>query len=172
MIPPFTPEGLLPPTEHNRPYGCTRDEVRERFVVERGSTPWRVQLFEGWELVCNVVADIVPGAIWWVWGCFVSAHEDPLFGEAESLSTIVILPFRQLPSEPHRLALLLDFLHGAEERHRVDVGIVYAYDPDHPGYVAQTVGALEFKWRPRAGMGVADHTSKELVPAGYLEVEA
>jgi hypothetical protein len=169
MLPDFTPEGLLPPTEHGLPYRCTRDEIYERFVVDRGSPDWRVRLFEGWDLVRLAVADVVPSATWWLWGCFVSSHELPLFGADETVSSIVILPAREVLREAHRRALLVEFLQSAEENHRVDVGIVYDFDTDHPDHL-ETIEALEFNWRPRASQGIADHATRELVDAGFLEV--
>ncbi len=170
MIPPFTPEGLLPPTDHGEPYACTRDEIEQRFVIERGSPQWRVTLFDGWDLVSVAVADLVPGATWWLWGCFVSAHEDPLFGDAESLSALVLLPVASMPASPGQRAVLVDFLHAAEQNYRVDVRIVFEYEREHPSYVDVTQEALEFRWRPSASLGVADHTTKELVPAGFVKV--
>lgn len=68
IIPDFTSEGLLPLAEHGLPYACTRDEVRQRFVLDRGSPDWRVRLFDGWDLVRSVVAEFVPTATWWLWG--------------------------------------------------------------------------------------------------------
>jgi hypothetical protein len=53
----------------------------------------------------------------------------------------------------------------------VDVGIVYDFDRAHPDYVSATVEALETKWRPRATKGVADHSERTQVDAGFLEVE-
>jgi hypothetical protein len=171
MIPPFGEQGLLPAREHDLPYDCTADEIRQRFVVDLGSPAWRQALFDGWSLLRAATADFVPSARWWLWGCFVSSHEEPLFGEAETLSSIVILPASDLPPERHRLAMLLDFLGSAQQRHRVDVGIVYEFATQHPSYL-DTVEALDFKWRPRASQNIADHATKLLVRAGYLEVQS
>jgi len=84
-------------------------------------------------------------AIWWLWGCFVSNHEEPLFGEHESMSCLVILPVAGLTVDSPSVTMLVDFLRGAEERHRVDVGIVYDLDRAHPDYLSATVEALETK---------------------------
>ncbi len=65
--------------------------------------------------------------------------------------------------------MLLDFLQGALDKHRVDAGYVFEFAPNSP-YRSETLEALEFKYRPRATLGVADHESMELVPAGFLEV--
>lgn len=138
-----------------------------RFVIERGSPPWRVELFDGWLNVRSVVAELCPGASWWLWGCFVSSHDEPLFGDHESLSTMVLLPARELTSAA-LTQVLVSFLAGAEEQHRVDARTVFAFDVGDPRYL-DTVGMVE-RWRAQAQVNIADHTTMDLVPAGWLEV--
>lgn len=167
MLPEFTAGGLLPPRDDGRPYQTDMDEIRQRFVLERGSPRWRAALFDGWSNVRSVVAELCPGATWWLWGCFVSSHDEPLFGDHESLSTMVILPARELTNSA-LTQTLVSFLAGAEEQHRVDVRRVVAFDADDPRYL-DTVD-LVARWRAQARVNVADHTTKELVPAGWLEV--
>ncbi len=50
----------------------------------------------------------------------------------------------------------------------MDVRRVVAFDADDPRYL-DTVD-LVARWRAQARVNVADHTTKELVPAGWLEV--
>ena len=167
MLPGFTSGGLLPPRDEARPYLTDPDEIRARFVVERGSPGWRVELFDGWSSVRSVVAELCAGATWWLWGCFVSSHDEPLFGVRETLSAMVLLSARELTSAALTRALV-SFLARAEEQHRVDVRTVIAFDAGDPRYL-DTVDAVE-RWRGQAQMNVADHTTMELVPAGWLEV--
>jgi hypothetical protein len=167
-IPPFNERGLLPPTDTGAGYPCQADEVEKRLVTELGSPEWRVSLFEGWDLLRRGVRQIVPIARWWLWGCFVSNHVTPLYGEHETVSAIVILPAADVPSDETGI-MLLDFVQGALDRHRVDAGYVFEFGLGHPAHL-ETVDALEIKYRPRAMVGVADHRSGELVPAGFLEV--
>ena len=167
MIPDFNQDGLLHPPSTGFRIGARADEVRQRFVVERGSPDWRVRLFDGWDLVRNVVGEFFPSATWWLWGCFVSSHEHPVFGDDETCSAVVMLPVDELPS-PGQLAAAVGFLSSAEQ-YGVDVGIVYEFDSGHPAHI-DTIEALELVWRPRAIRGFADHVTKELVPAGFPEV--
>jgi hypothetical protein len=51
----------------------------------------------------------------------------------------------------------------------VDVTPIFEHLPEHPDHL-EAVDVREFKWRPRAAMNVADHRTKELVPAGFVEV--
>lgn len=170
MIPPFAPTGLLPPGPLDAGFVCTRDEVLDRFATPHAIPGWRKALFEAWDLVREATAEVVPSAVWWLWGCAVSNHAEPLFGDDETLSAVVILPMTDLPVELPRRAMLIDFLRTAEVHHRVDVGIVYQFDSDHPDALF-TVEALEWRWRRRASHGIADHVTRELVPAGFLEVQ-
>lgn len=98
----------------------------------------------------------------------MTSHEQPIFGDDETISAVVMLPVRELPDRG-QLTAVVSFLRSAGEQQGVDIGIVYEFEPDHPAYV-DTMDELEWKWRPRAAAGFADHMTKELVPAGYLEV--
>jgi hypothetical protein len=167
MLPDFTPGGLLPPGAAGRPYATDPDEIKARFVIERGSPAWRVDLFARWSDVRSVVAELCPGATWWLWGCFVSSHDEPLFGEHETLSAMVLLPAGELTSVAVSQALV-SFLARAEEQHRVDVRPVFAFDVGDPRSL-ETVAMVE-RWRAQAAVNVADHTTMELVTAGWLEV--
>ena len=51
----------------------------------------------------------------------------------------------------------------------MNVSSIFEFPPGHPGSV-DSLEMLEFKWRPRASVGVADHSLGELVPAGFVEV--
>ncbi|MHB8246133.1 MAG: DUF6932 family protein [Acidimicrobiales bacterium] len=166
MIPPFDDRGLLPSSD--LPYSTTMDEVEQRFVVELDSPAWRVELFDGFKLVHAAVAESVPSAYWWLWGCFVSNHQDPVMGNSQVMNSLAILPVRDLPLSPAGLAMVVGFLQVAEINHRVDAPMVYEFDPGDEQNI-DTMEALE-KWRPRAEMGVADHGSGLLVPARFLEL--
>jgi hypothetical protein len=168
MIPAFGTGGLLPPNSNNNPYPCTAEEVRARFVEELGSPEWRVALYEGWDLLRRGVGNLVPSARWWLWGCFISSHLEPLFGEHESLQAVVFLPVFDIPKTDHEQAMLVDFLRSAHARH-VDVTPLYEHAIDHPDYV-EIIDAVEFKWLPRASKNIADHVERDLVPAGFVEV--
>lgn len=169
MIPPFDSRGLLPSTDGDAPYQTTVDEIHERLVATLGSPAWRVGLFTSWQTVSRAVAETVPSARWWVWGCFVSDHREPLFGESETLSTIVIVPEAEIRLLGDRLPMLVGFLQAAEEQYRVDVDLVYEFEPGDDRTI-ETMDVLDFRWRPRASKGVADHATRELESAGFLEV--
>ena len=64
-------------------------------------------------MVKRAVGELVPTARWWLWGCFVSNHPDPLFGDAEVLSSLVILPVVDLP-DPNITLMMVQFLQAAE----------------------------------------------------------
>lgn len=171
MIPPFGDSGLLPSSD-GLPYPTTMDEVERRFVLDRGSIAWRVELFSGFKIVHAAVIEIVPSARWWLWGCFVSNHREPAMGNNQVISALTILPepeLRVLGSA--RLAMLLAFLQAAEKNYRVDAAIVFEFQPDDDRRI-ETMDALEGKWRPRAERGDADHSGGELVPAGFVELSA
>lgn len=168
-IPDFDARGLLPPDSNGVGYQCQADEVQARFVTELGSPRWRVDLFDRWDLLRRGVRQLVPSARWWLWGCFVSNHAIPLFGDYETLSALVILPVAELPSDEAQGTMLLDFIQGALKNHRVDAARVFEFPQDNP-HQLETIEALEYKYRPRATVGVADHSTKELESAGFLEV--
>lgn len=170
MLPPFAPNGLLPPTSSGAPHPCSAEEVRDRFVVDQRAPAWRVRLFEGWNRLRLIVADFNPATTWWLWGRFVSAHDNPLFGERETMSAAALLPVGSMPAEDHRVAALLSLLQSAEENFRVDVEKVFEYPADHPDHLL-TIGALEYRIRPRACVGIADDATKLLVPTGFVEVK-
>lgn len=170
MLPPFDSNGLLPPTPHGEPYVCTVDEVRRHFVDDLGAPAWRVALFEGWDLVRRGVGLLVPSSRWWLWGCFVSSHPEPVFGQFETVQALVICPAVDLPQSDHEVAMLLNFIASAQEHHHVDLTAVYEFPLDHPAQL-DAVDALEFKWRPRATRNIGDHVTKMLVPAGFVEVQ-
>jgi hypothetical protein len=169
-LPAFDDRGLLPPNENDAPYRCSPADVEQRLVTDLGAPTWRVQLYEGWDLLRRGVALVAPSARWWLWGCFVSAHSEPQFGDAETIEAAVFLPVRELPPPGSpELEMLVDFVHSAQARHRVNVAKLYEVSPEEPGYL-DYVDAVEFKWRPRASTGVPDHESRELEPAGFIEV--
>jgi hypothetical protein len=169
MIPSFDSRGLLPPSAHGEGYLCTLGEVRQRFVVDLGSPPWRVELFAGLEKLTGVVWSMVPSAWWWLWGCFVSNHPGPLFGDREDVTAVVVLPVEDLPSQREHIEMLLTYIQAAQGTCRVDCGFVFEFPEGDPRRL-ETVDALEMEYRDRATSGVADHVSRELVPAGFLEV--
>jgi hypothetical protein len=166
MIPPFDEHGLLPPSDF--PYQTTMDEIEQRFVLDVGSAAWRVELLDGFKLVCSAVGGTVPSARWWLWGCFVSNHAEPVMGNNQVMNSLAILPVRDLPQSDAGLAMLVGFLQVAERNHRVDAPWVYEFEPGDDGNL-DTMEALE-KWRPRAQVGIADHSTRDLVPAGFVEV--
>ena len=169
MIPPFDSRGLLPPSAHGEGYLCTAGEIRKRFVEDLGSPSWRVELFAGWEKLAGVVWSMVPSAWWWLWGCFVSNHPAPLFGEREVMTAVVVLPVADLPSQREHIEMLRTYIQGAQETCRVDCGFVIEF-PEGDERRLDTTEDLEFKYRDRATSAVADHVSRDLVPAGFLEV--
>lgn len=170
MIPGFSVHGLLPPGPLDAGYLATVEEVEANFVGALGSPEWRVALFEGWRSVSAAVWEDVPGARWWLWGCFVSNHPIPLHGQHESLTSLVILPEGEVAALGwHRQAKLRTFLQAAEGNHRVDVSVVYEFLPGDER-VVDTMELLEYKYRPRASRGVADHSTGTLVAAGFVEV--
>jgi len=168
-LPPFQSDGLLPPNVADAPYVCRLDEVHQRLVVDRGKPPWRERLFEGWDQLRLIVADFNPATVWWLWGAFVSTAPEPLFGEHETISAAALMPAESMPAEVHRRAALRALLQRAEHEFYVDVIPIYDFPADHPDHLL-TVEELELKVRPRASKGIADFSSKELVPAGYVEV--
>jgi hypothetical protein len=84
------------------------------------------------------------------------------------MSSLVILPEPDLPDQG-MTGMLLHFLQSAESDHSVDAPVVIDFSEDSADRL-ETIDALEFKWRPRASLGVADHATKDLVPAGFLEI--
>jgi hypothetical protein len=168
MIPEFGPGGLLLPNEQSLPYQCTLEEVERRLVTDMGSPAWRVRLFQGWATVRSSVHELVPTARWWLWGCFVSNHPDPLWGSDEVLSSLVILPADEMP-EAGIASMLISYLQLARTEDAVDAAWVVDF-PNGSEESLDTIEAIEFKWRPRAAVGIADHSSMELSPAGYLEI--
>jgi hypothetical protein len=171
MIPPFDSRGLLPPSPHGEGYQCTMEEIRQRLVLDLGSPVWRVELFAGLEKLTGMVWSMVPSAWWWLWGCFVSNHAEPLFGDLEVITALVVLPVADLPVRREHGEMLLHYIQGAEQTCRVDCAFVFEFPEGHERRL-ETVDALEMKYRDRATSGVADHGSMELVPAGFLEVRA
>lgn len=168
-LPGFTAEGLLPPTPSGDPYVCDADGVRSHLVDLPGGQDWRRRLFDGWDLMRSSVSVIVPSARWWLWGCFVSNHAEPLWGDLERIDAVVILPASDVPTDPVALDHLLGYLRGAHEHHDVDVSFVLEVPSHHPHYT-EVRAQLDGKWRPRATKGVADHRTRVLVPAGFIEV--
>jgi hypothetical protein len=168
-IPAFDHRGLLPPNLNGAGYVCTPEEIETRLVGELGAPVWRLALYNGWDSVRRTVLSLAPTARWWLWGCFVSNHPEPLWGDLEVLSSIVILPVTELPRQLEHLELLMTFIQAAQTNYRVDVGAVFEFEPDDPNHL-DTIDELEFKWRPRATLGIADHVTRVLEPAGFLEV--
>lgn len=169
MIPEFGAGGLLPPNEGSAPYVCNPEEVEQRLVTDLGAPDWRVRLFQGWSTVRATASELAPTARWWLWGCFVSNHSDPLFGADEVLDCLVILPSSEVRDDG--LAdMLISYLQAAVREHAVDARWVIDFPNGSEEWI-DTFQAIEFKWRGQASMGIADHISKELVPAGFLEVQ-
>lgn len=65
--------------------------------------------------------------------------------------------------------MLVNFIQRTPEEHSIDAGFVFEFSEGTDEFL-ETLDALDFKWRRRAIVGVADHSTKELVPAGFLEV--
>jgi hypothetical protein len=164
-IPPFTAEGLLPPDPHDAPYVCTVADVRKRFVDDLGAPSWRVELFEGWDTVRRGIAAVVPNAYWWLWGCFISSHDEPYHGDLEVMSALVHLP--ATPGLAESISVVAGYLRDAEQRHRLDVERIW-----HPdGGTPDAVWMMDEKCRPRAIAGVGDHSTGNLVHCGFVEVQ-
>lgn len=168
MIPAFTPSGVLPPSSDGTPYQCSRDEMEQRFVIEFDSPDWRRVLFDGWDLLRNSIAELAPSARWWIWGSLITTVEEPLFGDRASVNALVIVPMPDIPQTPERLALLLGSVHSAEELHRVDAALVLELPTSHAGHHV-TTDELRF-WRRRSTVTIVDITTREMVPAGFIEV--
>jgi hypothetical protein len=83
------------------------DEIKPKFVIELGSSAWRVELFEGWQGLAGMVRSMVPSAWWWLWGCFVSNHPVPLFGDRELIGAVVVLPLLDVPVQREHGEMLL-----------------------------------------------------------------
>lgn len=169
MFPGFTPAGLLPPTADDEPYPYSLQDVRKVFVDDLGAPEWRHRLYESLELLHTAVATIVPTARWWLWGCFVSNHLSPAWGDLERLDLLVLLDVQDLPTAEHELEMLMGLVRSSGERHPVNLSPVYLYPAGHPGTVASE--SVLSKYRARAVKGIADHGSMDLVPAGYTEVQ-
>lgn len=167
MLPPLDNRGLLP--HRPTPYECDVTEVKARFVDALGAPAWREDLFAGWDLLRRSIASLVPTARWWIWGWFVSGHEDPQFGDRETIQAVVLLPVADMPVDAERMALFSAAIQAAQSLNRVDVSPVYLFPPGHPGEI-DTLDVLEFKWRPRASVGVPLAGAGDLEPAGFLEV--
>jgi hypothetical protein len=85
------------------------------------------------------------------------------------IGAVVVLPVLDLPLQREHGEILLYNIQAAEATCRVDAGFVFEF-PEPDLRHLETVEALELKWRDRATSGVADHVSRQLVPAGFLEV--
>lgn len=157
----------LPPGEG--PYQTDMIELEARFVTGLGSPSWRVELFDSFSAVRGTVGAALPSARWLLWGCFVSAHREALDGDSQVLSALAILPGVDVESLGGQLPMLIIFLQTAEAQHKVDAGFVFEFAAGDDRNL-DTMEALEAKWLPRARRGVADHASRVLVPAGYVEV--
>jgi hypothetical protein len=144
-------------------------EVEERFVLDLGSPTWRTELFDRFRAVHAATAATVPSTRWWLWGCFVSNHATPVMGNNQVMNALAILPEPELRGLGARLTMLVGFLQAAEMNYGVDAAIVYEFEPGDDRNV-ETLEALEGKWRPRAQVGIADHSTGSLVPAGFVEV--
>lgn len=114
-VPAFDERGLLPPTEHGEGYVCTPSEIRQRFVVELGDTVWRASLFQGWDEL-RPGRSVVPSAWWWLWGCFVSDHVRPLWGDDEVRDAVVVLAVQELVRKPEHGEMVLSVVQGARRR--------------------------------------------------------
>ncbi len=97
MIPPFDRRGLLPLMGADEPYRCSVGEVKQRLVTDRGLPEWRRSLFDGWDLLQRSVGVRVPSTRWWLWGCFVSDHAEPLDGEYQTVNALAFIPTVDLP---------------------------------------------------------------------------
>jgi hypothetical protein len=168
MIPEFGSGGLLPPAPGDQGYRCTLSEVEKRFVLDIGSPDWRTELFRNWSGLRVAVGEMVLSAWWWLWGCFISNHREPLFGDLEVLSSLVILPVVDLP-DINLITMVVHSLQAAESNFKVDASYVFEF-PAGDENVIETMEALEFLYRPRVSRGIEDHESKVLVPAGFIEV--
>lgn len=169
MIPEFDPRGLLSLPADGLPFATSLDEIERRLVIDLGSPEWRVRLFSGLKVVHATVASLVPSARWWLWGCFVSNHPEPLDGKHQVISALTVLPDVEFHDLGDREPALVTFLRVAEQTYKVDAGIVIEFEPGDDRNL-ETMDAMEGKWRPRAQRGVADHSTRLLEPAGYVEV--
>ena len=169
MLPPFTSEGVLPPTADGAPYPGSRDEVETQFVIGLGNPPWRRALFDGWDLLRSSVAQLVPSARWWLWGSLITNVPEPLFGHRATLRAVVRVDIEALPRTAGGLALLVASIHSAETLHRVDASLAIGYpphDPRSPDAVADLAN-----WQHQAGRAIVDLQSREMIPAGFIEVQ-
>lgn len=122
---------------------------------------------DGFRNVAMLVKDDCLGAYWWVWGRFVSNLAEPQFGDREALTCLAFLPLVDLDALPsHRAAEVLNVLQRADQENSVDAGWVIDFPSGHNG-VADTMGSLESKWRPRA---IRSPIEDDDNPVGYIEV--
>ena len=163
LLPPFTTDGVLPPTPDGTPHVCTRDEVDRHFVAAFGNAPWRRTLFDGWDLLRSSIAQHVPSARWWLWGSLITAIPEPLSGERATVSAVLHIDTEALPSAASGLGLLGASVHSALHLHSVDTHLLI-----HRPSLAPDELAL---WARRASQAIVDPQSREMIPAGYIEVQ-
>lgn len=165
MLPDFDERGLLPPTPDGSPYRCSVLDVEQRFVA--GQQPWRRELFDGWDILRSGVAVLAPATRWWLWGNFISAHEEPLYGDAQTIDAIALLTAEQI--QPALLPMLADFFRTAQALHRTDATPLLEFDEGDPRN-EEIRDMLATKWLPRATRNIANYESRDLESAGFVEV--
>lgn len=165
MLPEFDENRLLPPTPDGSPHQCTAADVEERFVT--GRQPWRRQLYDGWDILRRSVAVLAPSTTWWLWGNFVTGHEQPLFGGAQRVDALAVIPASDLQAD--LLPMITDFFRTAHSHHHTDASYLFTFD-DGDARNQEATDVITTKWRPRATRNIADYESKLLVPAGFVEV--
>jgi hypothetical protein len=168
MIPPFTSDGVLPPTDDSLPYPCTRAEMEERLVLAFPDSGWRRFLFDNWDLLRTSVAEICPRTRWWVWGTLVTSRKSAFRDDLAVVNTIAIVPFSDLPHNVGQRQLLQSSIAYAELRHHVDAALVFDFPVGDP----RRLGADEAltKWRRHGSRNIVDDDTREQIPAGYIEV--
>ena len=170
MLPEFNRDGVLPPTANGRPYRCTLEALEARFVDGFKGAAWRRVLFQGWDLLRQSVSADAPTSRWWLWGGFVSAREEPLFGESETLDALLIVAASDA-RDPVALARIEAAWRSAPELHRVDVHNVVFEFPEGDDRSVVTEAAID-KYRSRATRVIMNDVTRQQVAAGFVEVLA
>lgn len=169
LLPPFTSAGVLPPTADGSPHTCSRDEVEQHFVTAFPDAAWRRSLFDGWDLLRSSIAQLVPDARWWLWGSLITAVPEPLFGQRAVVRAVVLTELSRLPRDRAALNLLVGSVFSAEDLHRVDASLWISYPP---GDSRRPAAEHDLRtWRHQAGQAIVDLESREMIPAGFIEVQ-
>ena len=169
LLPRFNDSGVLPPAPDGSPYLCSRDEVEQHFVINFGDALWRRTLFDGWDLLRSSIAQLVPNARWWLWGSLITATPEPLFGDRAFTRGVVLIDLADLPRDSPARNLLAGSVFSAEQLHQVDASLWVGYPTHDPRRRAADDDLRN--WRHQASRAIVDLQSREMIPAGYIEVQ-